>query len=56
MSIFVVIIEVISYGPLKVLTRFITLTGVDPVYTTCSCERALHNAKHGQYHLHFQAY
>ena len=49
-------LQLISHKPLKILTIFIPLTQVDPVYTNGSCEQTLHNVKHAQYHHHYQAY
>ena len=39
-----------------ILTSFITLIGIDLVYSTDSCERMLHNAKPDQFLHHYQIY
>ena len=50
------ITKLIIHGPLEILSSFITLTGVDLVYTSDACERTSHNVKPAQHHHQFQAY
>ena len=56
MSTFVMITKLIIHEFLKILTRFITLTGGDPVYASETYERTSHYVKPAQHHHRFQAY